>query len=134
MTSSVLLASMNILRSLRRAVLCFVTQLCPVLCDPIDCSPPASSVHKDSPGKNTGVGCHALPGDLPNPGLPHCRWILYRLSQQGSLRILEWAAYLFSRGSSVPGIESEPLALWVDSLPAELLGKLTVSILSQMLK
>ena len=22
-----------------------------------------------SPGKNTGVGCHALPGDLPNPGI-----------------------------------------------------------------
>ena len=25
-----------------------------------DCSPPSSSVHGDSPGKNTGVGCHAL--------------------------------------------------------------------------
>ena len=23
----------------------------------------------DSLGKNTGVGCHALPGDLPNPGI-----------------------------------------------------------------
>ncbi|KAI4548663.1 hypothetical protein MG293_000993 [Ovis ammon polii] len=29
-------------------------------CDPVDCSPPGSSVHGDSPGKNTGVGCHAL--------------------------------------------------------------------------
>ena len=28
--------------------------------DPIDSSPPGSSVHGDSPGKNTGVGCHAL--------------------------------------------------------------------------
>ena len=27
------------------AVLCLVTQLCPALCDPMDCSPPASSVH-----------------------------------------------------------------------------------------
>ena len=26
----------------------------------MDCSPPGSSVHGDSPGKNTGVGCHAL--------------------------------------------------------------------------
>ena len=26
----------------------------------MDCSPPDSSVHVDSPGKNTGVGCHAL--------------------------------------------------------------------------
>ena len=35
-------------------------QSCPTLCDPMDCSPPGSSVHGDSPGKNTGVGCHAL--------------------------------------------------------------------------
>ena len=34
-------------------------QLCLTLCDPMDCSPPGSSVHRDSPGKNTGVGCHA---------------------------------------------------------------------------
>ena len=71
------------------------------------CSLPGSSVHGDSPGKNTGVGCHALPhGILPtqglNPGLPHCRQILYHLSDQGSPRVLEWEAYLFSRGSSQP--------------------------------
>ena len=35
-------------------------QSCLTLCDPIDCSPPGSSVHGDSPGKNAGVGCHAL--------------------------------------------------------------------------
>ena len=35
-------------------------RLCPTLCDPMDCSLPGSSVHGDSPGKNTGVGCHAL--------------------------------------------------------------------------
>ena len=34
--------------------------LCPILYDPMDCSPPGSSVHGDSPGKNTGVNCHAL--------------------------------------------------------------------------
>ena len=39
---------------------CSVTQSCLTLCDPTDCSPPGSSVHGDSPGKNTGVGCHAL--------------------------------------------------------------------------
>ena len=38
----------------------------------MDNSPPGSSVHGDSLGKNTGVGCHALPpGDLPNPGIEH---------------------------------------------------------------
>ena len=30
------------------------------LCNPMDCSLPGSSVHGDSPGKNTGMGCHAL--------------------------------------------------------------------------
>ena len=35
-------------------------QLCLTLCDPIDSSPLASSVRRYSPGKNTGVGCHAL--------------------------------------------------------------------------
>ena len=35
-------------------------QLCLTLHDAMDCSPPGSSVHGDSPVKNTGVGCHAL--------------------------------------------------------------------------
>ena len=42
------------------AVLCLAAQSCPTLCSPMDCSPPGSSVHRDSPGKYTGVGCHAL--------------------------------------------------------------------------
>jgi len=37
-----------------------VAQSCPTLWDPMDCSPPGSSVHGDSPSRNTGVGCHAL--------------------------------------------------------------------------
>ena len=37
-----------------------VIQSCPTLCDPMDCSPPGFSGHGDSPGKNTGVGSHAL--------------------------------------------------------------------------
>ena len=36
-------------------------QSCPTLCDPLDpMDLPSSSVHGDSPGKNTGVGCHSL--------------------------------------------------------------------------
>ena len=38
-----------------------------------------------------------------NPGLLHCRRILYQLSHQGSPRILEWITYPFSRGSSQSG-------------------------------
>ena len=34
---------------------CLVIQSCLTLCDPMDCSPPGSSVHGDSPGKNTGA-------------------------------------------------------------------------------
>ena len=69
--------------------LCLVAQLCPALCNPMDCSPPGSSVHGDSPGKNPGVGCHALlqgifPTQGVNPDLQHCRQILYHLSHQRS--------------------------------------------------
>ena len=57
---------------------CVVAQPCPTLCEPMDSS---SSVHGDSPGKNTAVGCHALlqgifPTQESNPSLPHCRQIL----------------------------------------------------------
>ena len=43
----------------------------------------------NSPGENTGMGSHSLlqrifPTQGLNPGLPHCRWILYQLSHQGS--------------------------------------------------
>ena len=89
------------------AVLHLVAQSC--LCNPMDCNPPGSSVHSpgDSPGKNTGVGCHALlQGIFPtqglNPGLPHFGWILHRLSHQGSPWLLQWVAYPFFRGSSQP--------------------------------
>ena len=58
------------------AVLCLVAQLCPILCDPMDCNPPGASVHGDSTGENTGVGCYALlqeifPTQRSNSGLPH---------------------------------------------------------------
>ena len=87
--------------------MCLVTQLCLTLWNPMECSPPGSFVHGDSPGKNTGVGCHALlQGNLPHPGItPKSPSLLadsYHLSHQGSSSILEWVAYPFSRGSSPP--------------------------------
>ena len=74
------------------ALLRLVAQSCLTLLDPMDCSPPGSSVHGDSAGKNTRVGCHVLhqgifPMQGSNPGLPHCRRILYQLSYQGSPRL-----------------------------------------------
>ena len=48
---------------------CLVAQSCPTLYNPMDCSPPGSSVPGDSPGKNTGVGCHASSRGSFNPGI-----------------------------------------------------------------
>ena len=55
---------------------------CSVVSDLCDPEEPSSSVHGDSPGKNSGVDCHSLlqgifPIQKSNPWLPHCRWILY---------------------------------------------------------
>ena len=50
-----------------------VTQSCPTLLNPWNCSPPGSSVHGDTPGKNTGVGCRALlQGIFPTQGSNLC--------------------------------------------------------------
>ena len=66
--------------------------MCPTLCDPMDYRVYIGArllCPWNSPGKNTGVGCHdLLQGIFPthgsNPGLVHCRQILYYLSHQGS--------------------------------------------------
>ena len=82
----------------------------------------------NSPGKNAEVGSHSLLQGIfliqgSNPGLLHCRWILYQLSHKGSPRILEWVAYPFSRGSFQPRKELGSPGLQADSLPSELSGK-----------
>ena len=65
-----------------------VTQSCQTLLWPHG-PYPARLLHPwDSPGKNTGVGCHALLQGIfltqwSKPGLPHCRQILYHLSHEG---------------------------------------------------
>ena len=98
-------------------MLCLVTQSCPTLCDPMDCSLPGTSVHGDSPGPNTGVGSLALlQGNFPNLGIeprfPTLQAVLLPAEPQGKplytiheilqARILEWVAIPFSRGSSQP--------------------------------
>jgi len=81
----------------------------------------------NSSGQDTRVGSSSLlqeifPTQGSNPGLWHCRWILYQLNHQGSPRILEWVAYPFFSGSSQPGIKLGSPTLQTDSLPAELPG------------
>ena len=58
-----------------------VTQLCPTLCDPMDCSLPGSSVHGILQARVLEWGCHFLLQQIfltqgSNPGLPHCRQTL----------------------------------------------------------
>ena len=47
--------------------MCLVSQSYLTLCGPMDCNLPGSSVHGDSPGKNTGVGCHAFLRESSQP-------------------------------------------------------------------
>ena len=74
---------------------CSGAQSCLTLCNPMDCSPPGTSVHGDSPGRTTGVGCHVLlQGILPTQGsklsLPH--WLRgFLLSHQGS-----WVMWVYA--------------------------------------
>ena len=86
---SAYICTSEIAGSYSSSVLCLFAQSCLTLRDPMDCSLPGSSIHGDSPGKNVGVGCHALlegmfPTQGSNLGLLHCRQNLYCLSNQGS--------------------------------------------------
>ena len=46
-----------------------VAQLCPTLCDPVDCSLPGSSVHGIFQARTLEWVAFPSPGDLPNPGI-----------------------------------------------------------------
>ena len=68
---------------------CLVAQSCLPLCKPTDCSPPGSSIHGILQARILEwvamPSCRGLfPTQGSNPGLPHCRWILYHLSHQES--------------------------------------------------
>ena len=118
------------------AMLCLAGQLCLTLCNPVDCSPPGSSVHGDSPGKNTGVGCHALlQGIFPSQGLNpsplhllHWQVASLLLSHLGNPSLLPVCCAALSRsvtlnffdpldcslpGSSVLGILQARILEWV---------------------
>jgi len=71
---------------------CLVTQSCLTLCKTMDYSLTGCSVHGILQGLFQTQGL--------NPGLPHCRQILYQLSHKGNPRTLKWVAYPFSSRSS----------------------------------
>ena len=100
------------------------------------------SLESDSPwnfpGQNTGVGSLSLlqgifPTQGSNPGLPHCRWILYQLSHKRSPGTLEWVSCPFSADLPNPGIKLGSPTLQTDSLPTELQGKPNFNFLRKTL-
>ena len=64
-----------------------------------------------------------FPTQGSNPGLLHCRWILYHLSHQSSLKILEWVAILSPGDLPNPGIEPGSPAVHADSSQLSYPGK-----------
>ena len=95
---------------------CSVAQSC-LTRDPVDCSPPGSSVRGDSPSRNARVGCHGLlqgifPTQGSNPGPPHCRQILHPLSHQGSPD-LEQASSVLALCSPTVGAWAIPCPIWL---------------------
>ena len=83
---------------------------------------PGSSVHGDSSGQNTRVGCHALlQGIFPtrelNPALLLCRWILYHLSHQGSPGVALDLPYNWTGHCCLISLSMNPVSAWLQSLP-----------------
>ena len=74
-------------------------QSCPTLCDPMDCSLSGSSVHGDSSGKDTGVGCRALlQGIFPIQGSNPCLFKSPELAGGFFTTGASWKAPLFPTG------------------------------------
>ena len=76
-------------------VIAIVAQSYLTLCDPMDCNLPSSKGRGIFLGKNIGVGCHFLlwgifPTQGSNPGLLHCRQILYHWATREA-----WVFYIY---------------------------------------
>ena len=109
-------------------MLCLVTQLCPTLCDPMDCSPPGSSVNGVSRQEHyNGLPC-LPPGDLPNPGIklrpPALEMDSISPELPGKSKDTGLGSLSLLQGN-LPDLEIKPgsPALQVGSLPTELPGQ-----------
>ena len=101
---------------------CVCTGLCPALWDSMDCSPPGSSVHADSLGKNTGVGCNALlQGIFPTNQFSCIANGFFNIWATREAQEYWGGLPIPSPGEfPKPGIKPGSPALQADSLPAEL--------------
>ena len=79
-----------------------VPQLCPTLCNPMDCIVHGILQARILEWAAFPLSRGSFPNQGSNPGLPYCRRILYQLSHKESARILEWVAYPFSSEYSRP--------------------------------
>ena len=79
-----------------------VTQLCPTLCDPMNYTVRGILQARILEWVAFPFSRGSSQPRESNPGLLHCRWILYQLSHKRSPRIVGWVAYPFCRGSSRP--------------------------------
>ena len=108
---------------------CLVAQSCPTLCDPMDCSPPGSSVRGILQARI--LEWIAMPYSKGS-SQPRDRTQVFSplradLSHQGSPRILEWVGFPSSGNLPDLGLEPGSSALQLDCLPVELPGKLKSS-------
>ena len=100
-----------------------ITQSCPTLSNPMDCSLPGSSIHGTFPGKNTGVGCHFL---------LQCMKVKSESEVTQSCPTLSNPTYSSLPGSSVCGILQARILEWVtisSSIPAISLCKTLMPLL-----
>ena len=92
--------------------------------DSTECSPPGSSVHGDSPGKNIGVFAMSSSSGSSQPRdqtrLPHCRWMLYGLRRKGSPLLPSGELNRRVEASEKPACFSRPLTLLLTCLDATL--------------
>ena len=95
---------------LERLLLLIITESYLTLCNSMDCSPPGSSVHGDSPGKNPGVSCYFLLQGIfltqgLNPNLPH----FWRILPPCPLWVLTVTSPSRKSADSGPGENIHPL-------------------------
>ena len=106
------------------AVLCLVAQSCLTLCNPMDYSPPGSSVH--SMLQTRVLEWVAMPSSRGSSHLPHCRRILYHLTHKGKSKNTGVGTYPFSGGTSWPRNQTRVSCIagrsWPTELPVEFLS------------
>ena len=103
----------------RESACVFVAQSCPALCDPMNCSPPGSSVQEILQARILEYIAIAIPSFLTqrlNLGIQHWRQIHYWLSHPGSPVLLLFSHSVMSDSLWLCGLQQCPSSLLVSRL------------------